>query len=120
MEDHRWACYLLQTKTLPMQTYVGATVDLDRRLRQHNGELVGGAKRTTAIKSGWERACHTEGFLTQVEALQFEWAWKYHSRKCAKSHPMERRVWAVNHLLSLPKWEHISLVWEKEDIPSAK
>lgn len=29
-------------------TYVGATVDLNRRLRQHNGEIKGGAHATTS------------------------------------------------------------------------
>ena len=45
-------CYFLQSKN---RTYNGYTVDLHRRLRQHNGELAGGAKVTTrrSIKSSW-------------------------------------------------------------------
>ena len=46
-------------------TYVGATVDLQRRLRQHNKELVGGA-HATGIKvsqgESWTRAAHVSGF----------------------------------------------------------
>ncbi|MDD3145176.1 MAG: GIY-YIG nuclease family protein [Candidatus Gracilibacteria bacterium] len=30
--------------------YTGITTDLDRRLREHNGELIGGAKYTLARK----------------------------------------------------------------------
>ena len=39
-------------------TYIGATVDLDKRLRQHNGEITGGAVMTTSkVKKGknWSR-----------------------------------------------------------------
>jgi hypothetical protein len=46
-------------------TYVGATVDLDHRLRQHNKELAGGAHVTsTKVIQGnaWERVCHITGF----------------------------------------------------------
>jgi predicted GIY-YIG superfamily endonuclease len=42
-------------------TYVGATVDLERRLRQHNSEIKGGAVATTTkVNKGetWIRACH--------------------------------------------------------------
>lgn len=56
-------------------TYVGITNCMPRRLRQHNGELVGGAKYTTRCsgRQPWSVACTVTGFRTKVEALQFEW-----------------------------------------------
>ena len=60
------------------RTYIGATTDPDRRLRQHNGELSGGARATKGRK--WERALYVYGFPNWTACLQFEWAWKYHSR----------------------------------------
>ena len=45
-----WLVYALKNtagKAAGRLSYVGATVDLARRLRQHNGEIVGGAKYTT-------------------------------------------------------------------------
>ena len=45
--------YVYLLKSTKGTTYVGATVNLERRLRQHNKELVGGAKATTAkVKKG--------------------------------------------------------------------
>ena len=54
--------------------YVGATVDLRRRIEQHNRSLAGGARRTHRHAGAWRRALHVEGFRTFREALQFEWA----------------------------------------------
>jgi len=88
-------------------TYVGATVDLDRRLRQHNKELKGGAHATGAkVEKGeiWLRAAHVKNFPDWQSALQFEWRWKQISRKLpAKMLPLERRILAVNMLLKMER-----------------
>jgi structure-specific endonuclease subunit SLX1 len=88
-------------------TYVGSTVNLDRRLRQHNKELAGGAHATTCkvIKGEtWLRACHISGFPDWSSALQFEWRWKQLSRKQpVKIFPLKRRALALKELLSLEK-----------------
>jgi predicted GIY-YIG superfamily endonuclease len=88
-------------------TYVGATVDLERRLRQHNSEIKGGAFATTSkVNKGetWIRACHVEGFPDWPSALQFEWRWKQLTRKIPmKIDPLYRRMCALKQLLSLER-----------------
>ncbi len=90
------------------KTYVGATVDLDHRLRQHNRLLKGGAKYTTrAVERGesWSRVCHVAGFPTWQAALQFEWRFKQLTRKLrlSKEPILETRFRALQHLLSLDR-----------------
>jgi len=117
--------YLLESSD--NATYIGATVDLERRIRQHNKEIKGGA-HATSIKVGkgetWTRKCYVKNFPDWKAALQFEWAWKFYSRKLSKSlFPMNRRTQALHTLLSLEKptskaipyaeWETpIEVVWE--------
>jgi predicted GIY-YIG superfamily endonuclease len=89
-------------------TYVGATMDINRRLRQHNGEIKGGAKATTSkVGKGekWRRVCYVSGFPDWSSALQFEWRWKQISRKIfiKNQKPLEKRMEALNILLSLDK-----------------
>jgi structure-specific endonuclease subunit SLX1 len=88
-------------------TYVGATVDLDRRLRQHNKEIKGGAHATgIKVEQGetWNRACYISGFPDWSATLQFEWRWKQITRKIPfKISPIERRMRALKQLLSLPQ-----------------
>jgi len=97
--------YLLESTN--KNTYVGATVDLERRLRQHNKELAGGAHATgMKVNRGeeWVRACHVSGFPNWQAALQFEWRWKQISRKISPSvYPLEKRMMALKRLLSLEK-----------------
>lgn len=89
-------------------TYVGATVDLDRRLRQHNKEITGGATATGArVTKGetWIRVAHVEGFPDWQAALQFEWRWKQITRKkyVKGIHPLQTRMIALKHLLKLER-----------------
>jgi len=96
--------YLLVTSS-HSNTYVGATIDLDRRLRQHNKEIKGGAHATSAkVKQGeiWERVCYVSGFPDWSAALQFEWRWKQITRKIPFGKScLERRMNALKNLLSL-------------------
>jgi structure-specific endonuclease subunit SLX1 len=99
-------CYLLYTGS--NQTYVGATTEPNRRLRQHNQELSGGA-RATAIRVAqghtWTRACYITGIPEWRTALQIEWRWKQLGRTQYKHirNPIERRLYSLKKLLSLEK-----------------
>ncbi len=88
-------------------TYVGATVDVDRRLRQHNKEISGGAHATgikVAKGETWRRHCYVKGFPDWQACLQFEWRWKQLSRKLSKTiPPLERRMIALDELLHLER-----------------
>ena len=88
-------------------TYVGATVNLERRVRQHNRELKGGAKATSIrVKKGetWSPVCYVKNFPDWSAALQFEWKWKYLTRKQSrKLSAIERRISALHSLLGSEK-----------------
>ena len=98
--------YILESD-ISHSTYVGATIDLTHRLRQHNKELVGGAQATTikVIKGEkWKRVCHITGFPDWKAALQVEWKLKSLSRKISiKMFPLERRMTALKQLLLLER-----------------
>jgi structure-specific endonuclease subunit SLX1 len=98
--------YLLLATPCRDATYVGATVDLNRRLRQHNKEIKGGATATgIKVAKGdiWIRAAYVQGFPDWQAALQFEWRWKQLSRKLPPMKPLERRMIALKQLLELER-----------------
>ena len=100
-------CYVYLLVSTSGATYVGATVDLDRRLRQHNKEIKGGAHATgSKVAKGeiWTRAAHVSGFPDWPSALQFEWRWKQLTRKLSiQTNPLQRRIEALKTLLSLER-----------------
>lgn len=81
--DHPFCCYIIACGN---RTYNGYTNNLQRRLRQHNGEIKGGARATTrAITSGagtWEYiAVLYSHEWTGQRAMQHEWTVKYPTRR---------------------------------------
>lgn len=84
-------------------TYVGVTNNLTRRLRQHNRLLAGGAKCTRRSgKQPWSIVCTVTGFLSYVEALQFEWALHHASKRFGSGLPGRWRK--LQHVCAKPKW----------------
>lgn len=102
-------------------TYVGATIDLDHRLRQHNKEIKGGAHATSAkvaLGQIWRRVCHVVGFPDWSAALQFEWRWKQLSRKLPmKMNPLERRKKALETLLSMERPTTKAVAYSEWSLP---
>ena len=98
-------CFVYLLVSTNGATYVGATKNVDKRLRQHNGEISGGARATTSkVTNGelWQRAVYVSGFPDWSAALQFEWRWKQLSRKISlQKLPLERRMESLKKLLEL-------------------
>jgi len=83
-ETGQWWVYVLQSqevrigkrgKPLPGFHYVGASTDPVRRLRQHNGEIVGGGKYTSTHRP-WKMKAIFGPFQNQSEAMKAERALK--------------------------------------------
>ena len=68
--DARWWVYVL-VSVGDKRTYVGVTTDLQRRLRQHNGELTGGARSTRAGRP-WRIGTTYGPYPTRSSALKAE------------------------------------------------
>ena len=115
--------YVYFIKSTNGSTYIGATINLDRRIRQHNKLIKGGAHATSMkVNNGeeWSYYCYVENFPSYNEALKFEWRWKHMSRQIQKElpslTPTERRVEALKRVLALPKSTANALEykeWEK-------
>ena len=81
------------------RSYIGATVNPQKRLRQHNRQISGGARRTRGKL--WHFHCVLSGFRTWREALQCEWSFKHISRNCRG---IESRRSALETLLQKERW----------------
>lgn len=79
--------------------YIGATIDPIKRLRQHNCEIVGGARYTRGKL--WNFKCVLSGFREWTEALKFEWSFKYHSKRCRS---IESRKRALESVMNKTRW----------------
>ena len=63
-----WFVYLVQCSDASL--YAGVTTDLERRVRQHNGEVVGGANYTRArrpVALAWYEVCESRSVAQQRE-----------------------------------------------------
>jgi structure-specific endonuclease subunit SLX1 len=83
-ERPQFHCYLLRSVKTERSTrcYIGFTTHPQRRIRQHNGEIKSGAKKTSSHRP-WKYILIVSGFPNKIVALQFEWQFQ---------HPLESRI----------------------------
>ena len=93
------------------RTYVGYTVNPERRIRQHNGEITGGAKYTQGKK--WEYVGYLTGFPDKYIALQCEWKIKHpYGRK--RSNGIDGRLEAIKYIFTLDKLTSNSVIMNSD------
>ncbi|XP_024992911.1 structure-specific endonuclease subunit slx1 [Cynara cardunculus var. scolymus] len=120
-----WSIYLILSTNPPFKTYVGVTTNFSRRLRQHNGELKGGAKASQAGRP-WICACLIRGFASKSEACKFEFKWKNVSSKMPRKrkskeeeggiHLLQHRNAALNKVKDSSDCSHLEFEWKLEPI----
>lgn len=120
LNECKWSCYCLRSSSNPNRTYVGATVNLQRRIRQHNGEIKGGA-RSTRMCRPWNVVLEIRGFISKRQTLSFEKKWKIRTRRPGG---FIRRLDAALELIGLNdcglilyKFDHNSIPKKEKTLP---
>lgn len=109
-----YTCYLL-TNENNTKTYFGSTMNLKRRLRQHRGEISGGAKYTSTFKMCYLVA-YISGFPCKRSALSFEWYTKKNRMKKIKhlflnlKGKIPNKISKLCHPVKHTKFQHIRLL----------
>ena len=118
-----YSCYILISNN-NKRTYIGCTNNVERRLRQHNGEIQGGAK-ATQLGRPWKHICVISGF-NKIDALCCEWRLKrkHNSKGKLKGfYGVHNKIENMYKVLSLDKYTKkcdlsrnttLMLIWENK------
>lgn len=78
----KYYVYLLKSE-VSNRCYIGYTINVKQRLRKHNGEITGGAKRTRKNRP-WKLVMYVSGFLFERTALQYEFMIQHPPKRLRK------------------------------------
>ncbi|GFY39427.1 structure-specific endonuclease subunit slx1 [Trichonephila inaurata madagascariensis] len=125
--ENFYGCYLLYSlnEKYKGRTYIGFTVDPNRRIQQHNKGLKAGGAWKTNDKGPWDMVLIVHGFPNDVSALRFEWAWQHPQasrrlRHVNKKQPRENALKfcfrVLSEMLKVGPWNRLPLTVQWLDI----
>lgn len=92
-------------------TYNGYTCDINKRLRQHNGEISGGAGGTRRHRGKWKiLALVTSPQFDKSSAMSFEWWVRYPSGKKPREQEFRGprgRLLGLEKVMLMDKFKHM-------------
>lgn len=110
-----WCCYIIKSRD-SNNSYNGSTNDPVRRLRQHNGEISGGAFRTKQHRP-WDYIAILKGLPDHINCLSCEWRIRYPNNKRKKEQKYRGvmgRIVGLNEILKLEKWTNQCKILNKD------
>lgn len=113
-----WYCYIINSNNpnYKNKSYNGSTNNLVKRLRQHNGEISGGAFRTK-IGQPWKYYCVLKGLPNHINTLSCEWKIRHPDNKRKKDKKylgVCGRIIGLNEILKLEKWTNQCNILNKD------
>uniref|UniRef100_T1JPD7 Structure-specific endonuclease subunit SLX1 homolog n=1 Tax=Strigamia maritima TaxID=126957 RepID=T1JPD7_STRMM len=115
-----YGCYLLvsENEKYKNYTYIGFTVDPNRRITQHNKGIKSGGAKWTNNKGPWNMILIVHGFPNEISALRFEWAWQHPhkstrlrnlKKKTTKETRLDFKFRILGEMLTTGPWNRLPL-----------
>lgn len=99
--ENKWIVYLLKS-SVSDRTYIGATNNFNRRLKQHNGKIKGGAKYTQSNRP-WNVVLTISGLPNKISALCLEWRIKRNAKMKTVS-GLKKRIYNIYKVLNMERF----------------
>jgi len=92
------------------KTYIGCTNNFNRRLRQHNGIITGGAK-STKTDQPYNPILFISGIESKIPALKLEWKLKHPYGKKKRCYNTIKKFQGIRKVLEESNFDELLILW---------